>query len=38
MLVLALVVIPLALLTPLMFRMITLYTNRLIWAIALPFG
>ena len=38
MMVLTFVVIPLALLTPLMFRMITMYTNRLTWAIALPFG
>jgi uncharacterized protein (UPF0333 family) len=38
MLVLTLVVLPLALMTPLMFGMITSYTNRMIWAIALPFG
>ena len=37
-LVLALVVIPLALLTPLILRMITAYSGRFFWSIALPFG
>ena len=37
-LVLALVVIPLALLTPLIFRMITTYSGRIFWSNALPFG
>ena len=37
-LVLTIVVIPLALLTPLIFRMITTYSGRIFWSIALPFG
>jgi len=37
-LVLALVVIPLALLTPLILRMIMNYSGRFFWSIALPFG
>ncbi|MCL2640662.1 MAG: hypothetical protein FWD53_07450 [Phycisphaerales bacterium] len=37
-LVLAIVVIPLALLTPLIMKMIITYTERFFWTIALPFG
>jgi len=37
-LVLTIVVIPLALLSPLILRMITTYSGRFFWSIALPFG
>lgn len=36
--ILALVVIPIALLVPLIMRMIVLYSGRIVWVIRSPFG